>query len=282
MEDIEAHLRSDKATFNTLSFGFPAFLISRMLFVNYYKDWLAKNKSAYKSGWIPVSHLTFVSNDSIPGTSWLPTIGLIGEASSKTITVQKKKWGFGKHKLRTADAQKAEAPLQSPTSPLSPNKTRRKPAVATDEDSSIASDSSSLRLVSAISKSVPIFRLEIPGVVDTLTSTVLRRLFYVTFLEYRFGDAEKKLYNALSKFQADYVAYSDSDVVQHQKEIREAASKILEEYADIPDREILQTVISDGKVIITSKFFLDSEVKLYNLFHNHFQSFLANNQWIQA
>jgi len=323
-DEIVSHYEKEKEAFNPFAFSIPSFLASKFLLHKFYTPWVAKCKSVYeKGGWVPVKHLLLVSNDAVPGTSWIPSVGLSNEPSESpsvpTASAPKKKWSFmnklrgnvssdspvssssgsSKHS-RHSSASSTHSPVSglvvSQAAKEDPAKSQRDSPSSSEEEmlvdsgvsptSPLCSDgqksSRAFRLPSGVPKSVPLFRLEIPSLSDTLTSAHLRRLFFSTFLELRLGDDEKKLWTALSKFQSDFAALTDAEVAQRQKDIRDAAMKVLSENAQIPDHDALVKIIKDSKYNISSKFFLDAEVKLYQNFHNYFQSFLANNQWVKC
>jgi len=296
-----------KENFNPAAFMIPAFLISKMVLTRFYTAWLSKCKSVYKQGgWVPVPRLTYVSNDAIPGTSWIPSVGISTEINSKSMPSAKKKWSL-MEKLRNNSSNSSGS--NEPPSPIlgkSPHSSKLL-AHSPKDDSSAASGTKSVeeeyeylaspsgaggaeppkahrhyRVPSTVNKSIPVFRMEVPTVVDTLTSAHLRRLFFATFLDFRLGDDEKALWNSLSKFQADFVAFTDAAVVEHQSSIREAAMKVLDDNPSIPNHDELVSVIKESKYNITSRFFFDAETKLYGAFHNSYQSFLVNNQWVRC
>jgi len=321
--DIEAQIREYKEAFNPMSFSIPAFVIAQMILTKYYAAWIKKCKDAYKNGgWVPVPRLTFVSNNAIPGTSWIPSVGIQTDVTTKSMPPSssgtKKKWSlFGKHRS-TASYSEASAPtpiagkksssgtLSAPHSPgtkliVTEPKEEGLPVVklevstgssAPDDDSESSASSSnssteqrrsrSFRVPGSLAKSVPVFRMEVPTICETLTSAHLRRLFYSTFLEFRLGNDEKELWATLSKFQATYLSLTDEDIAQRQKDIRDAAMTILKNNPRIPDHDNLIAVIEKGEYSISSKFFLDAEMKMYEAFHNSYQSFLSNNQWVQS
>jgi len=89
----------------------------------YYNLWTIKCKTAYKKGtWKPVPTLTFPGNESISGTSCIPSIGLSASVNNKTPTAaaakDKKRWGlFSKHKGQPPSPSSGSMP--SPTTPNS-------------------------------------------------------------------------------------------------------------------------------------------------------------------
>jgi len=296
--------------------------VTKLLFVKYYSDWAKKNKLAYKfSSWVPVKFLTFVSNDAIPGTSWIPSVSLSNDVTTKSMPVAKKKFSL-MSKLRGSSSSTAiatAAELPSPvtvtaasksksmnfgghsSSPSSSSSAKGKndaastheeqakdSASACSEDEKYSSPSSTggeplktIRLPSTVPKNVPVFNLEIPSLVETLTSSHLRRLFFSSFLEFRLGDDEKALWNELSKFQEAFASLTDEEVASRQKDICEAAKKVLTENPRIPDHDDLVKTLDQSLHPVSSRFFLNAEVKLYELFHNSYQSFLANNNWVR-
>jgi len=74
---------------------------------------------------------------------------------------------------------------------------------------------------------------------------------------------------------------TDVEVSQRQKDIHDAAMKILEEYPSLPCHDELLKTINNSSCYISARFFFDAEVKLYGSFHGNYQSFLAKNQWVR-
>jgi len=298
----------------------------KILLENYYNMWIQKCMSSIKKiSWTPTTSLTFAGNESISGTSCVPSIGMSSSVNSKTphagASVKDKKrkgFSFAKPKLSPISPGSSgpiPSPIPSPQSttcpsPPHPSHVRkasigsamplssakgfnshseallcksREPAVSDDESfypPSTSSSSSNIRLPSSVAKSIPKFSLEVPTLAETLASTHLRRMFFATFLDFRLGDDEKMLWNALSKFHADYVCWTDAELSTRQKEISHAAMKILEEYTRIPDRDNLMKCINESLFNVTSHFFYEAECKLYSQFHSSYQSFLVNNRWV--
>jgi len=254
-----------------------------------------------------VQRLSFISINAIPGTSWIPSVGLSTEMSGSSLPQPKRKWSLV-NKLRSNSSGETPSPTMTHAAPPSPvnrvilckddsaqTRTRRESrenlcgSASSLEDVSENSSlgdaqksSSRFRIPSSLPKSIPTFHMEIPTLTETLTSSHLRRLFFSTFLEFRLGDDERKLWDSLTKFQADFGSLTDVEVAQHQKDIRGAAQKILTEYPLIPNHDILVKAIKDSSFHASSRFFLDAEVKLYAIFHNSYQSYLSNNQWVRV
>jgi len=254
-----------------------------MLLANYYDSWLSKCKSVYKNGgWTPNWYVTFVSNDAIPGTSLLPSIGFNTDVKPTPQAQAKKKRGF-------MDIIKGTTSSDEPTSAHSPPLKVLLPRSGSDSGSKHShsrsgSDSDTLVVKKpedlqskSVTKTVPVFNMEIPTLSDTLVCARLRRHFYTTFLESRLGNDEKKLWTALSEFQEAYQSLSDEEVCQRQKDIRDAAMTILKNNSSIPDRDNLMDIIEKEKYNVSSKFFLGVEMKIYQDLHKSYQSFLESN-----
>jgi len=318
-EEIEGHFKENKEVFSPMAFMKLAFLVARHLMFNYYTSWVNKCKPAYKAGgWQPVKNLTFIGGNAVPGTTWIPTLGVSTEVSNSLAQPTKKKWGLrklrnsangsemlsppspiiGKKTSYRASTNSIGVVVTSPKEDLllskSPHDSSGNSAVSDDEDRSSSSgisastsrnnldklmDAHALPIV--VPRNVPDVHMEVPTLLDTLSCTHLRRLFYSIFLEYRLGDGEKKLWNALCKFHSDFSSLTDAEVFRRQKDIREAALKVLQENPEIPDNQSLVKAINDSTYNVSSRFFFDAEVKLYGTFHNNYESFLAKNQWVR-
>ena len=132
-----------------------------------------------------------------------------------------------------------------------------------------------------VPKSSSDIHMEIPTLADTLSCTHLRRLFFASFLEYRLGDGETKLWNSLCKFHSDFSSLTDMEVSQRQNDIRDSAMKVLSDNPNLPFHDDLVKVITDSVYEISSRFFVDVETKLYGPFYADYESFLAKNQWVR-
>jgi len=309
--EIMEHVINEKESFNPFVLTIVSFVVSKILLSRYYSSWLAKSTSLYKhGGWVPVKSLTFVGSDAIPGTSWIPTVGLPSDLPSPVHSPPPKmKWSL-LDKLRN-NSSGGDPPALRPTPPPRGPSSRALPrprphakeeqtpivkprsdtlsscsSVSTDDDNSndgSPTATGSFRLPSSVPRNVPAFYMEIPSLKETLTSSNLRRLFFATFLEFRLSDDEKKVWSELSKFQADFGSLTDAEFAKCQKEIRAAAIKVLEGNPDIPDHDALLKVLRDSSSYpVSSRFFMDAETKLYGKFHDAYQSFLANNQWLRV
>jgi len=138
---------------------------------------------------------------------------------------------------------------------------------ASDEDNTLfgGHPSHHHHMPSSVPKSVPSFMLEVPTFPETFASTHLRRLFYGSYLEVRLGDDEKAVWDALCKFHADFACLTDAEVTARQKDIIDAASKLLEKFPDLPNHDALVTALKDHHYTVSSRFFFDAESKLYGI-----------------
>jgi len=306
-EEVERHMKQDMSIFNPAAFMMPCFLVTKMLLFQFYQQWISKCKSAYKGNtWVPVRSLTFVSNDAVPGTSWIPSVRLANnEVSSKSIPSKKRSGILSKIRGGAGSSPK-EQTLSSPSGSATAHKSSASssqsvvglklelgppraeslsPKKQSDDAEPLLASSEShktpIRLPNYVQKSLPVFYMEIPSINETLVSSHLRRLFYGTFLEPRLGDEEKTLWNTLCKFQESFVGMSDPEIAEHQKDIREAAKKILDENTYLPQRDTLLLDLEKSKYPVSSKFFFNSEIELYGRFHQNYQSYLLNNHWVQ-
>jgi len=331
--EIEAHAINLR-TFNPASFAMPCHMVLKLLLEQYYTLWTLKCKSAYRKGnWTAVPSLTFFGNESISGTSCIPSIGMSASVSGKTPSAasagskDKKRWGFSpfsKPKVPPSPTSGSASPT-TPSSSSGSSSARKastssgsfspvigksgSPSGSSENllckprDTSVSDDESlytshasssgnsssnqtpnpqpiSFRLPSKVLKNAPKFTLEVPTLVETLSSTHLRRLFYGTFLEFRLGDEEKKLWNALCKFHATYATLTDAEVTSRQKEICEAAMKLMTDFPQIPSRDGLMKNIAESRYTATCHFFYEAESRLYSSFYSNYQSFLVNNHWV--
>jgi len=309
--EIESHA-INLSTFNPQSFAMPCHMVLKILLEQYYNPWITKCKSAYKKGtWTPAKSLTFFGNESISGTSCIPSIGMSASVSKKPTLApsikDKKRWGFSPFS-KGKPPSPSSGSIPSPTSPsASSSPLPRKASIGSSSspvskeptgsneillcksrDNAISDDEMgpshhsgiNLRLPNSVVKSMPKFVLEVPTIQETLASTHLRRMFYGTFLEMRLGDEEKVLWNDFCKFHKDFVCWTDAELTSRQKEICDAAMKLLDEHPQIPLHDDLVKSIKESRYTVTSHFFFEAENKLYGQFHAYYQSFLLNNRWV--
>ena len=313
-EEIESHMMQDTRLFNPVAFMMPSFLVEKMLLVQYYNQWIVKCKLTYKmSAWVPVKKLTFVSNNAIPGTSWIPSIQLSNSDVSSKAMPTKKRWGLvskirgnspvdrpvsppeSGHKRSASSSSSSsssisvsQSPASQKTEDVSPNSVRRGSVASCEERGEPLpttpepqKQSAPIRLPSSVQKSIPVFNMEVPTMPETLGSSHLRRLFYATFLELRLGDDEKIVWKALCHFQDSFACLTDPEIAQRQGDIRAAAKKVLDENPSIPNRDELMKALNESSYPVSSRFFFNAEAKLYGHFHESYQSFLLNNHWVR-
>jgi len=313
LEEIEQYYDKYKADLNPMVFWGPAFAITKSIMLNNYQAWVVKCKSVYcKGGWQPVQQLTLVGGHAVPGTTWVTALGVTTDTENVSVPSAKKRWGL--RNLRRKDSVRSVRMESPPLGPLAATGIAghksisfqvkpgapRVPFTLGKDDSSLSRDTSSSgdfhssrsdgegipgtllpAMPNSVPKSIPDYRMEIPTIHDTLACTLLRRMFYGSFLEYRLIEDEKNVWNALCKFHADFSSLTDAEVVQRQKDIRSAAMKVLEENPTIPFHDEMTKTLSEEGGFVTARFFFEAEVRLYSGFHNGYQTFLTKNQWVR-
>jgi len=295
----------DPRDFNPSVLAMPYHMIMKVLMEQYYPSWVKRCKIFYrKISWTPVKLMTFIGSDAIADTSCIPSVGIAATITSRAPTKERKHLfsGFGKPRSgSTAGAsitpsnsstmlasssyspgtkRASFSPVigRSPTGSSSSDTLMSKPveAVASDDEDGV----NPRHLPNSVPKSYPKFMLEVPTFPETFASTHLRRLFYGSFLEMRLGDEEKKLWNVLCKFHADFACLTDAEVTSRQSDIIDAAMNVLDQFPQLPGHDEMVTSLKEKRYTVSSRFFFDAEAKLYGQFHANYQSFLSNNKWV--
>jgi len=260
--------------------------LTRSLINQFYHDWVTKRASFWSSeSWVPAKEITFsrMSSAFSPSDASGKTpealtkkssfSGLFGKRNSKKRTSA----SSGSKGLLVVSQKDSSAPaLMSPT--LGSSAPRSRSSDFGDATSSECSELEDSGLMSPTMQSALILP-PIPSLVDTLSSTYLRKLFQKYVLEARLPDDLTPVWKAFSEFYLKYQPLSDSDIESSQDEMRAAALAILDKYESYMKKGYFLRSHIQKKGLITPSFFREEEMNQFRQYHLIFETFLKQRGW---
>jgi len=258
--------------------------ITDVLISQYYHEWVDKRYGFWsKEHWNPAREAVF---------SRLSLSYSAGDASTMGSVETKRGFsGFFSRRKKIPSAQvsknvtivppkeSSSSALMSPgSSTVSSSRSRSSPTLA-DIGDSASSDISDVDDSSSVTSSI---MPPVPTLMETLSSTYLRRLFQVHCLESHLQDEDMALWKKFCEFMEKYQPMADADIESAQDEMRAAAVQILDKYESFMMKGYFLRSHIQKKGLITPSFFRDEEMNLVRRFYSGYENLLRQKGWLQA